>query len=518
MVAANQKPAELKLVGTQVLIDKVIVEKLYDPLLHLIRNAYDHGLESADVRRQQGKSETGQITVEAYHQGNRSYIKISDDGKGLDWKRIRVKAVEKNLLTQQEADSLPEAQLAEVLFEPGFSTKEKVSQLSGRGIGLDVVRSQLQAVQGSISVHSELGKSTTFVLQFPLSLTTARLLICQSQGIVYALISEVIDQVVLPQPEQIKHQQSKIGKHQQSFLCWGDKSDQELIPIHPLTNLINYQHPSSFKDENTSLGIFPLKPRNSVNPLLMLKHQKQRLCLEVEQILVEQELVIKSLGNNLTLPNYIQGYSVLGDGSLTLVIEPEVLISQIEKNTLQTNWGNLYASSSSFKILNRFEEEQPQDSVMQSNNQNTNTEQNSSLRKSIKILVVDDSIVQRQTLIANLTSANYQVLQAGNGQEALAQLNKHSDIQLIICDIEMPHMNGFEFLSHWRQDSRFPEIPVMMLTTRSGEKHRHLALALGAKAYFTKPHSQPELLEQITKILGQSNFELRTQNLELSKP
>ena len=162
MVAAHQKPAQLHLIGSDVLIDKVFVEKLYEPLLHLIRNAYDHGLESAEKRRQQGKPETGQITVEAYHQGNRITIEIRDDGQGLDWERIRQSAFEKQLLTPEEAANLSEEQLADLLFEPGFSTTEKISQLSGRGIGLDVVRSQFQAWQGSVSIKSNRGEGTTF--------------------------------------------------------------------------------------------------------------------------------------------------------------------------------------------------------------------------------------------------------------------------------------------------------------------------------------------------------------------
>ena len=507
MVASHQKPAELKLIGTGVLIDKVIVEKLYDPLLHLIRNAYDHGLESPDIRRQQGKSERGQITIRAYHQGNRTTIEVNDDGQGLNWERIRGKAISKELLTPEQAASASEAQLAEVLFEPGFSTTEKVSQLSGRGIGLDVVRSQLQTLQGSISVNSVLGQGTTFVLQLPINLTTARLLICESQGIVYALLSEVIDQVLLPQPNQIQHQQSTIGQNQQTFLCWGKKSDQQLIPISPLTDLINYQYPTFSNDESTSLSVFPVKPRNSVKPLLMLKHQQQRLCLQVDQILVEQELVIKSFGNTITLPNYIQGYSVLGDGSLTLVIDLAVLVTQARETNLKANspFRKLAPQlPSTLKPVTTVEEEPltlaPKDQEIQIANGN----QPSPLGKSIKVLVVDDSVVQRQTLTQNLTKAGYKVLQAANGQEALAQLNQHSeDIQLVICDVEMPYMNGFEFLSHWRQDTRFSEIPVMMLTTRSGPKHRHLAIALGAKVYFTKPCSNQELLETVAQLIEQ---------------
>jgi chemotaxis family two-component system sensor histidine kinase/response regulator PixL len=506
MIASHQKPAQLDLIGANVLVDKIIIEKIYDPLLHLIRNAYDHGLESPEIRRQQGKSETGQITVKAYHQGNRTVIEIKDDGQGLNWERIRLKAVEKNLLTPEQAASASQAQLAEVLFEPGFSTAEKISQLSGRGVGLDVVRTQLEALQGKISVNSQLGQGTTFILQLPLSLTTARLLVCESQGIIYALLSEVIDQVLLPQPDRLQQQQSSRGDKQNTFLCWQEESEQQLIPIYPIADLINYQYPTFFNEENKSLGIFPLQPKNSVNPLLMFKDQQQRLCLQVDRILVEQELVIKSLGNTLNLPSYIQGYSVLGDGSLTLVIDPTVLVTQIGTSNPKANslfqklpLGKSSGSQSVASLtkdgltLPTIKEEIALIDERQS--------ERSYASEKHKILVVDDSIVQRQTLTQNLQKAGYQILQAGNGEEALAQLNRDSEIKLVICDIEMPQMNGFEFLSHWRQDSRFAEIPVIMLTTRSGTKHRNLALALGAKVYFTKTCSEQDLLTKVDELI-----------------
>ena len=489
MVAAHQKPAKLNLIGAEVLIDKVFVEKLYEPLLHLIRNAYDHGIESVETRRQQGKPETGQITVEAYHQGNRITIEIRDDGQGLNWERIRQSAIEKQLLTPEQVTNLSEEQLADLLFEPGFSTTEKISQLSGRGIGLDVVRSQFEAWQGSVSIKSNRGEGTTFILQLPLSFTTARLLVCESNGITYALLAEVIDQVLLPSPEQIQHQQ-------QMFFRWTQESKQELIPIYPLTDLVNYRYPTLYKGNHLD-SLFPLKSKNSVKPLLMLHQNQQRLCLQVDQILVEQELVIKSLGDTLTLPNYIQGYSVLGNGSLTLVIEPKALVSQPRKTNLRAN-----------PLLKSKQPSQrsPIKAIAQQKPLSVNLEPASPSENSVRVLVVDDSVVQRQTLLQTLQKVGYQVLQAGNGQEALAQLNQHPDIKLVICDIEMPYMNGFEFLSHWKQDTNFSQIPVIMVTTRSGKKHRQLASALGAKGYLTKPCSHPELLETVKELITQDQL------------
>ena len=487
MIAAHQKPAKLKIIGSEVLIDKVFVEKLYEPLLHLIRNAYDHGLEAAETRIQQGKPETGKITVEAYHQGNRIIIKIKDDGQGLNWEKIRQSAIEKQLLTPEQATNISEEQLGNFLFEPGFSTTQKISHLSGRGIGLDVVHSQLEAWQGSISITSNKGQGTTFTLQLPLSFTTARLLVCESNGITYALLAEAIEQVLLPSPEQIQHQQK-------TFFCWTQDSKQELIPIHPLADLVNYQYPTLYKNKNSET-LFPLKSKNSVKPLLMLNHNQQRLCLEVDQILVEQELVIKSLGDTLTLPNYIQGYSVLGNGDLTLVVEPTALVSQPQKTNLKVN--TLFPQSVSEKT--------PMTTVAQQKDLVVNPKQTSLSANSISVLVVDDSVVQRQTFLKMLQKAGYQVLQAGNGQEAFVKLTQHPEIKLVICDIEMPYMNGFEFLSHWKQDPNFSEIPVIMVTTRSGKKHRQLALALGAKGYLTKPYSNPELLETMKELISQKN-------------
>ena len=170
MVASHRKPAQLQLIGSTVSIDKIIAEKLYDPLLHLVRNAYDHGIESPEVRATQGKSATGQLTIKVYHQGNRTKIEVSDDGQGLNWTKIRQRAIDLHLLAASNAANATEAELAEIMFVPGFSTAEKVNDLSGRGIGLDVVRDRLSALQGTIDVRSS-GSGTTFIMQFPLNLT-----------------------------------------------------------------------------------------------------------------------------------------------------------------------------------------------------------------------------------------------------------------------------------------------------------------------------------------------------------
>jgi len=503
MVATYHKPVELKLGGTKVLVDKAISELLYDPLLHMIRNAFDHGIEPIETRRQQGKPETGTITIQAYHQGKRTTIEVRDDGRGLNWESIRRRGIEKHLLNPEEAAYASQDQLSELLFEPGFSTANQIGELSGRGIGLDVVRTQLQALQGSIVVRSLPGQGTTFILQLPLSLTTARLLVCQSQGITYALLSEGISQVLLPQPDQIQVQQSLHGQGIQKFWQWGEGQNQQLVPIRPLANLLDYKYPLFTQDHNLTLSPFPVKQRNTVEPLLLLQTEQQYLCLQVDQILVEQELVIKSLGRVVTLPSYIQGYSVLGNGSLTLTIDPLELVRQTwETDMMPTS----PASSLATKLLPApepvltLEGQQSELTIRQPQPMEVNTAVAQPNR--LTVLVVEDSIVQRQSLVQTLQKADYQVLQAGDGREAIAQMLQHGNVNLAICDIEMPRMNGFEFLEHHRQDERLSRVPVVMLTTRSGQKHRQLALALGAKAYLTKPYSEQNFLAAIAELVN----------------
>jgi two-component system, chemotaxis family, sensor histidine kinase and response regulator PixL len=472
MVAKHKKPAELILAGTSVLVDKSTAEKLYDPLLHLIRNSYDHGLETPDVRAAQGKNNSGQITISAHHHGNRTTIEVKDNGGGLNFVRIRQKAVEQNLISANQAAVANETELAELLFHPGFSTADKVSELSGRGIGLDVVRTQIEALQGSISVKSVIGQGTTFSLQIPLSFTTARLLICKSQGKTYALLSDSVQQIIIPLPKQL---QEKPGG--QTLYRYQNGAREELIAVQNLADLVSYNCPVTSERPEVSPGL-----------LIMVQAANGRRCLAIDKIVSEQELVITPVGNVFAMPTFVQGSSTLGDGSLTLAIDPVALLDETGSRPV-----SMRARDTSAKPqLALAAEETALEAELLPYNAGNNQ---------ITVLIVDDSLVQRQGLLRTLSGAGYQVLQAANGQEALAQLNQHHEVQVVVCDIEMPYMNGFEFLSYCRQDARLSQIPTIMLTTRSGAKHRQLALALGAKAYTTKPHADQELLTAVENML-----------------
>ena len=483
MVASHQKPAKLKIIGAEVNIDKAIAEKLYEPLLHLIRNAYDHGLETPEVRREQDKPEVGKILIKAYNRGNRTIIEIQDDGQGIDLEKVLTKALEKNFIEPSQLDSIADSEITDFLFQPGFSTASEVTDLSGRGVGLNVVKSQIKALDGNITIRSQEGLGTTFILQLPLNLTTARLLLCESQGIVYGLLSTEIKRIIIPTAEQILQQPSLIGDSSEFWRYQqGDKT--ELIPISPMSSVVDYSYPI-FSRQNSLLDTSIAKKNKTPHKsLLLVEAEGKQLCLQVERVLFEQELIIKSLNSLVLLPNYIQGYSVLSDGNLALVINPVELVAQTyDKSSLEREQSILELSQSSLTEM-----------AIATNTKAISFQQPS-------ILVVEDSIVQRQSIVRILEKGGYQVIQAAHGQEAIAHLAQNSPIGLIISDIEMPVMNGFEFLSYCQNHTLFSQIPIMMITTRSGPKHRQLALSLGAKSYMTKPASDRELLQAVAQLV-----------------
>ena len=529
LVAAQHKPTELELSGTQILIDKTISEKLFDPLLHLLRNAIAHGIESLDIRRQKGKPETGRIRIHAYHQGNRTTIEVADDGQGLDWNQIRQRSIEQQFFSPAQAEIASEAELAELLFEPGFSTTKQLTELSGRGVGLDVVRTQIQGLQGSVTVNSVAGEGTVFSLHLPLVLMTARSLVCQSNGLPYALLAESIERVLLPDQDQISFQPILEEEGHHKFLLWGEGQARQKVPIRTLASLLAYSFPTESFSSNT-----PLKPTFSsshkVAPLLMLRQHDQLLCLEVEQILTKQELAIKSLHRKPMLPSYIQGYSVLSDGRLTLAIDPLELVNQnwnqtdsfgqatILPEVIATPASQLgLPSQSESLLLPASAHSNPQaspsnqiQSLLIADNPSTTRPSSTLAIQGQLVLIVDDSIPQRKLLTLTLEKAGYSVLQAGDGQEALTVLRQHSTVRLIICDIEMPRMNGFEFLYAYRQDSSLSKVDVIMLTSRSSPKHRQMAFDLGARAYLTKPCSEQELLSLLSDLISQKKTNIST--------
>ncbi len=477
------KPVTLKLTGTDVLVEKAIQEKLYDPLLHLLRNAFDHGIEPPEVRRQHSKPEQGQIEICAYHKGNQTIIEVKDDGQGLNLERIRNRALELGWLSTEQLAIATPVDLYEFIFEPGFSTASQVNQLSGRGIGLEVVRSQLQSIKGTITVNSVPRLGTCFTLYLPQTLTIARLMICSSGSTTVALRTDSVIEILTPQPQQIRQSGT------QHFLYWEEK----IIPLYRLADLLDYTCPLPEASPNRVWASI-YTPESWELPALILTKDRQMVALQVTRLLTEQELVIKPFGAAIAPPSYTYGCTILGDGSLIPVIDANTLLSFAQKQNMGVV-GNTSASpaAAQTKIAPVYPSLAASKTVL-----------------APMILVVDDAVTLRRTLALSLKRSGFRVIQAQNGQEAIEELRKNASVQLVICDLEMPRMNGFEFLSHRRQNPQFSQIPVVVLTSRNNKKHYQLAMQLGATAYFAKPYLEQEFIIAVNDILAEAALKSKT--------
>ena len=466
-----QKPASLKLTGASILVEKAILEKLYDPLLHLLRNAFDHGIEPPDMRLRNGKPEEGEIEIRAYHRGNQTIIEIVDDGQGLNLDRISDRAVERGWLTTEQTISMPAEQIYELIFEPGFSTTQQVSELSGRGVGLDVVRAQLRDIRGKVSVSSTPGQGTVFTLQLPLTLTITKLITFLSGPIALAIAADSVEEILTPKADQIR----QLGA--QRFLQW----QENILPVYSISELLSYHCPLPEKPPTHLLSNVPPSPADWGAPIFILRRERQFYAVEVDRIITEQELVVKPFGVAIAPPPYTYGCTVLGDGSLVPVIDGSALLNFRLDGTVPIAADRI-----------KFE------SVAAPPAQETKAPL---IKQAPTLLVVDDSATLRRTLVLSLERVGFRVFQARDGQEALDQLEQTPSVQLVICDIEMPNMNGFEFLSYRRQNPLIADIPVVMLTSRSSEKHRWLAIQLGAAAYFTKPFLEQDFIGTLKDLI-----------------
>jgi chemotaxis family two-component system sensor histidine kinase/response regulator PixL len=457
-----QKPVDLKITGVGVLVDRATIDKLLDPLLHLLRNAFDHGIDSLDVRQAAGKPERGTIEINAYHQGSQTVIEICDDGGGIDLNRIKAKAITLNLLTPTAAATTTKSQLLDLLFTPGFSTADRVTKLSGRGMGLDIVKAQIQTIKGTISIQSQLGRGTTFTLRIPLTLTIAQLMVCQVDRAVYAFPADSIHRIIIPTADRIEQQE-----HQRVF-HWHDR----IVPIYHLADLLPYASPLPERAISHTLRGAIDNPSDWLAPLLTIDTGEQIVAIQIDRTISEQELTIVPFGKGITPPSYSYGCTILGDGVILPVIDLHTLI--------------------------RVTVDRPHCPVKIPTDRSLPPIDTNDL-----ILVIDDSVTSRQSLCLTLEKFGYRTIPAKDGQEGLQILRqKASELRLVICDVEMPNMNGFEFLNVRRQDETVNHIPVVMLTSRSNTKHRQFATHLGAIDYFIKPYVEQDLMAAIDKLIG----------------
>jgi chemosensory pili system protein ChpA (sensor histidine kinase/response regulator) len=444
------KKANLELKGTRTELDRSVLEKITGPFEHLLRNAIAHGIETPQARVAAGKPEIGEIAIDAVQRGNEVVLTISDDGAGLNYRRIREKAIEAGLLA---ADiELPEAQLAQFIFLSGFSTAKEVSQISGRGVGMDVVKNEITSLGGRVEISSTPGRGTVFTVTLPLTLAVTQAVMLRAGGTIYAIPSVMIEQV-----QEYKAQQfSEIAATQE--LAWKDNR-------YPLRSLLPL------------LGEVDTPTPARQIPVLLLKSGLQRAAIRVDEIIGNREVVVKTIGPQLSRLAGIAGATVLGNGQVVLILNP---VQLVHRNAV-----------SDVPLPAPIVEAAP-----------TVVAEKSGARL---VMVVDDSLTVRKITSRMLTREGFEVATAKDGVDALQQLQ---DIRpdCILLDVEMPRMDGFEFARNLRADSGTRSIPIIMITSRTADKHRNHALELGVNEYMGKPYQEDQLLGLIRRYTAQPAF------------
>ncbi|MEM7062789.1 MAG: response regulator [Cyanobacteria bacterium P01_B01_bin.77] len=458
------KEARLVVEGRDILIDKMILEQLYDPMTHLVNNAITHGIETPEERRQAGKTSEGVITIRAFYQGNQTVISVGDDGAGIDPDVVKQKALQKGLISQTDIQSMTVLDVYDLLFHPGFSTRDQADDFAGRGFGMDVVRTSLADIRGNITIDSELGRGTNFTIRLPLTLSISKALSCISNQARIAFPMDGVEDMFDVSRERIQQ-----NDQEQDCILWRDT----LLPFQNLSDLLSF---------NRTLGrgrVYGGNQDENMISIVVLRSTNSFIALEVDQVMGEQEIVIKQLEGPVPKPTGIAGATVLGDGRVMPIADVLELIDL---------------------AMGRVRRE-PNAAVWAQSDDKAPPEEISKVKSEPTVLIVDDSITVRELLSMSFNKVGYRVEQARDGQEAWEKLRSGLPCDLVFCDIEMPRMDGLELLSRLQKDTGLQQIPIAMLTSRGADRHRQMAIDLGASGYFTKPYLEEALLDAAQKML-----------------
>ncbi|WP_120887087.1 chemotaxis histidine kinase/response regulator CheAY2 [Helicobacter pylori] len=431
------KSIELIIEGEETELDKSIVEEIGDPLIHIIRNSCDHGIEPLEERRRLNKPETGKVQLSAYNEGNHIVIKISDDGKGLDPVMLKEKAIEKGVISERDAEGMSDREAFNLIFKPGFSTAKVVSNVSGRGVGMDVVKTNIEKLNGIIEIDSEVGVGTTQKLKIPLTLAIIQALLVGVQEEYYAIpLSSVLETVRISQDEIY----TVDGK---SVLRLRD----EVLSLVRLSDI--------FK-------VDAILESNSDVYVVIIGLADQKIGVIVDYLIGQEEVVIKSLGYYLKNTRGIAGATVRGDGKITLIVDVGAMMDMAK--SIKVNITTLMNESENTKSKNS-----PSDYI---------------------VLAIDDSSTDRAIIRKCLKPLGITLLEATNGLEGLEMLKNGDKIpDAILVDIEMPKMDGYTFASEVRKYNKFKNLPLIAVTSRVTKTDRMRGVESGMTEYITKPYS-----------------------------
>jgi chemosensory pili system protein ChpA (sensor histidine kinase/response regulator) len=432
------KKVNLEIKGGQTGLDRGVLDRISAPVEHMLRNAVAHGIEKPEQRCATGKPEIGEITITLRQENEEVIVTVSDDGIGLNLEKLRAKAREMGMTQAQPGFS--DTDVAQLIFTPGFSTSEEVTELSGRGIGMDVVQSEIIALGGRVALETVSGKGTTFTIHLPLTLAVTNAVIVRCAKDVFAIPSTAIEQVLKPKPEVLANYRESgvIALQQRSY------------PLHSLHHLLHGTHDAPAAEHS--------------GPVLLLRDGARGIALYVDELLKNQEIIIKNIGPHLGRIQGITGATVLGDGRIALILNP-VRLAQYTSDHAATPPTIVSPDKPAARL----------------------------------VMVVDDSLTVRKITGRLLEREGYRVMTAKDGIDALEKI-RDTIPDLMLVDIEMPRMDGFDLSRNIRNDPRTAHLPIIIISSRTAEKHRSHAARIGVNAFLGKPYQEPELLEQVSRL------------------
>ena len=443
-----EKKAELEIEGAEVELDRSVLERISAPLEHMLRNALAHGIESPAARVKAGKPESGRVVLTLRQEANEIALVLSDDGGGLDLERLHQKAIDKSIVSATQ--QLSDAEKAQLIFASGLSTAEAVTELAGRGVGMDVVRNEIATIGGRIDISTARGQGASFTVYLPLTLAVTQAVLIRSGGGLFALSTAMVEQVLRVRSDEMA------GLYATKRVEFQGRN----YPLHSLAHMFGGSVSTELQNYNS---------------VLLLRSGIQRVALHVDELMGNQEIVVKSLGPQLARMSWVSGATVLPDGSIVPLINPVVLarrtlsgVPDFEHTTLVPHLPGRGKKAETVAPI---------------------------------VMVVDDSLTVRKITTRLLEREGYQVITAKDGLEALEQMREKLPA-IMLVDIEMPRMDGFDLTRNVRGDERTKDIPIIMISSRTAEKHRSQAAALGVNQFLGKPYQEAELLQQIAAFLG----------------
>jgi chemotaxis protein histidine kinase CheA/CheY-like chemotaxis protein len=462
---ASNKQVDLALSGAETELDNNIIQQIADPLLHLVRNAVAHGIERAEERYEGGKADRGNIAVRAYHRGNHIFVEVEDDGRGVDLERVKAAAVEGGFVSADKAERLGRREILDLLFLPGFSTAPRRTELAGRGVGLDVVHSNVANLNGEIEIETEKGIGTRFTLKVPLTLIISQALFVRCGEQVFAFPLGFVEEIRRIRPSEIE-----------------DVSGKLIAKVRDvLTEVVRF---------DDALQLPPLVASNGYLRLVLVNVGGRQVGVVVEEVLRKDEIVIKNLGEYLRHVKLFPGATIAPDGSLILLVDVNRLImgEYTERRPLTTaiNAARLFLPGATAVARGEI----PAAAIDR-------------VEREKLVVLADDSISVRKFVGRMLEKAGYRVKLAADGLEAL-EIATSNDCDLVITDLEMPRTNGYELMLHLRQTPSTSKVPVMVVTSRAGAKHRERALKEGAAAFLVKPVQEESFIAQVVELIGTS--------------